>query len=437
MAQRDHAKLIWKAGVDAVRPEKLLRAACADPRIRNALEGARRIIVVGGGKAGATMADALENLLSGLVPKMVGLVNVPAEAARPLRSIRLHAARPAAFNHPTEAGVEGSCEILNLVEQAGADDVVLCLISGGGSALLPAPVEGISLVDKQAITQLLHACGATIKEMNCVRKHLSRIKGGRLAQAFKGRALFSLIVSDVVGDPLDVIASGPTAVDPSTFADALAVLAKHRLLEQAPPSIVAFLKQGAQGETPETPKRLPGTVHNWIIGNNAIALKAAQEQAEALGYRVLNLGSYIEGETREVAGVHAGILRSIQADRIPIRSPACVLSGGETTVVLVNDHGLGGRNQEYALATLVRLGEIDMERTTVLSGGTDGEDGPTDAAGAFADANTLIRANALGLKGAEYLCRNNAYSFFAATDSLFKTGLTGTNVMDIRVSLVS
>jgi len=437
MDQREQAKRIWEAGVEAVRPEKLLRAACANPRLLKALEGAKRIIVVGGGKAGATMAEALESLLPGLVSKMDGLVNVPAEMVRSLRSIRLHAARPAAVNHPTEAGVDGTRAILKLIEQAGPDDVALCLISGGGSALLPAPVEGVSLEDKQAITQLLHVCGATIAEMNCVRKHLSKIKGGRLAQAFKGRALFSLIISDVVGDPQDVIASGPTAVDPSTFADALAVLGRFHLLDRVPPSVIDFLQGGARGEARDTLKQLPDYIDNWIVGNNGMALSAAQEQAKALGYRVLNLGSFIEGETREVAGVHAGILRSIKADQVPIDCPACLLSGGETTVTLADGHGQGGRNQEYVLAALIKMGELGMKATTILSAGTDGEDGPTDAAGAIADADTLKRACAIGLNAAEYLLRHDAYLYFAATGSLLKTGLTGTNVMDIRVSLVS
>jgi glycerate 2-kinase len=437
MDQRDEARLIWEAGVDAVRPEKLLRDALANPMLRDALESARRILVVGAGKAGATMSAAVESLLPGLVSKMVGVVNVPAEAVRPLCSIRLHAGRPKAFNHPTQEGIEGATKILALLEKSKPDDVALCLLSGGGSALLPAPVEGISLEDKQAITQLLHDCGATIAEMNSVRKHLSKIKGGRLAQAFKGRALFSLIISDVVGDPLDVIASGPTAVDPSTFADALAVLGKFHLLDRAPRSVMAFLQRGVGGEKPETLKQVPDHVHNWIIANNAMALSAAAAQAEKLGYRVLNLGSFIEGETREVAGVHAGILRSIKASQIPIHCPACLLSGGETTVTLVGDHGQGGRNQEYALASLIKLGELGMKSTTILSGGTDGEDGPTDAAGAIADSDTLSRASAMGLNAVEYLRRHDAYSFFAATGSLLKTGLTGTNVMDIRVSLVA
>src|SRR5439155_739564 len=197
-----------------------------------------------------------------------GIVNVPADAVRPLQHIVLHAARPAASNHPTADGVRGAEQMLALLGSAGPEDVAICLLSGGGSALLPAP-DGVSLEDKQAVTRLLHACGATIHEMNAVRKHLSRVKGGRLGEAFRGRALFSLILSDVVGDPLDVIASGPTAADPSTFADALAVLDRYALGDKAPPGVVAHLERGAAGGVPETPKRLPPRVHNVILGNNA------------------------------------------------------------------------------------------------------------------------------------------------------------------------
>src|SRR5205823_692259 len=205
-------------------------------------------------------------------------------------------------------------QILDLFGSAGPEDVGICLLSGGGSALLPAPVNGVSLEDKQKVTQLLHECGATINEMNAVRKHLSRMKGGRLAQAFKGRALYSLIISDVIGDPLDVIASGPTAPDPITFTEALAVLEKYRLTPQVPPSVLDHLKKGVSGQVPETPKTLPDHVHNLVIANNAVALDAALIQAKDLGYRVLNLGSNIEGETREIAIVMAGIVRSIQAN---------------------------------------------------------------------------------------------------------------------------
>jgi hydroxypyruvate reductase/glycerate 2-kinase len=351
-------------------------------------------------------------------------------------AIRLHAARPAGTNQPTADGVAGTRRILDLLAAAGPDDVALCLLSGGGSALLPAPAEGITLEDKQQVTALLHACGATINEMNAVRKHLSRSKGGRLAQAFAGRELFSLIISDVIGDPLDVIASGPTAADPTTFADALAVLEKYRLTERVPPAVRRHLEQGRAGQVPETLKHLPAHVHNYVIGNNARSLAAARAKAEALGYRVLNLGAYLEGETRHVATALAGVVRSIRADGQPLPPPVCLLSGGETTVTLAEGHGQGGRNQEFVLAAAVKLGREGLRDVVVLSGGTDGEDGPTDAAGAVADADTLARAETQGLAPAAYLARNDAYHFFAATGDLLQTGLTQTNVMDVRVILI-
>src|SRR5438128_3332988 len=334
-AERDHALAIWQAAVVAARPADLLRLAVAEPALQAAIQSAPRLIVVGGGKAGAAMSAAVESLLAEHLQRIEGAVNVPAELVRPLQRIRLQAARPAGTNQPTSEGVAGTREILRLVRSAGPEDVVLCLLSGGGSALLPAPVPGVPLEDKQAVTQLLHACGATINEMNCVRKHLSEIKGGRLAQAFSGGGLFSLSISDVIGDPLDVIASGPTAPDPTTFADALAVLETYHLKETAPSSVLRHLASGARGEVAETPDALPANIHNCIIGNNARSLSAAQQKAGALGYHVLNLGSYLEGETRQAATVLAGIARSIRADHEPVAPPACLLSGGETTVSLV------------------------------------------------------------------------------------------------------
>jgi glycerate 2-kinase len=269
-----------------------------------------------------------------------------------------------------------------------------------------------------------------------VRKHLSRIKGGRLAQQFAGKLLVSLIISDVIGDPLDVIASGPTAPDPTTFADALAVLARFQLTSQVPRAVLDHLERGASGQVPETPKTLPDNIRNYILGNNARSLAAAQAKAEELGYRVLNLGSYIEGETQSVAVALAGIVRSIRADGQPLPPPVCLLSGGETTVTLLPGHGLGGRNQEFVLAAMVKLGPEGMRRIVLLSGGTDGEDGPTDAAGAVADEATWSRAQALHLDPTLFLDRHDAYHFFEGTGDLFKTGLTQTNVMDVRVILI-
>ena len=441
---RTHARAVWDSAVAAVRPQLLVRAALTDRELPlgAALYRARRILVVGAGKAAAAMSAGVEETLADSLDRVEGIVNIPAPSPSATSSlpqparIRLHVARPAGTNQPTSEGVAGARQILDLVSHAGPDDVCLCLISGGGSALLPAPAEGLTLEDKQAVTLLLHACGATINEMNCVRKHLSAVKGGRLAQAFTGRALFSLIISDVIGDPLDVIASGPTAADPTTFADALAVLHKYHLEARAPAAVRRHLERGAAGELPETLKALPANVHNCIIGNNARALAAAQARARELGYPVLNLGSFLEGETRHVAVALAGIVRSIRADRLPLAPPCCLLAGGETTVTLAKDHGQGGRNQEFVLAAAAKLGEEGLADTVILSGGTDGEDGPTDAAGAVADARTLRRAAERGLSPPAFLERNDAYHFFAATGDLLRTGLTQTNVMDVRVILV-
>jgi hydroxypyruvate reductase/glycerate 2-kinase len=435
---RQYARAIWDAAVAAANPETLVRDALTDPAplLRDALASAERVLVVGAGKAGAAMAAGAEGALLGLLDRVTGVVNVPAEAVRPLQAIRLHAARPAGTNLPTAEGVAGARQMLDLLSHAGPNDVALCLLSGGGSALLPAPADGITLEDKQQVTRLLHACGATINEMNRVRKHLSAVKGGRLAQAFTGRALFSLLISDVIGDPLDVIASGPTAADPTTFAGARAILDKFHLTAQVPAAVVRRLAEGAAGRIAETPKALPANVSNVILGNNARSLAAAAREAERLGYRVLNLGSFLEGETRHVAVALAGIVRSIRADGIPLRPPACVLSGGETTVTLAEGHGQGGRNQDFVLAAALNLGADGLRDAVILSGGTDGEDGPTDAAGAVADAETLGRAATLGLDPGAFLACNDAYHFFAATGDLLKSGLTGTNVMDVRVVLL-
>lgn len=440
---REHARTIWQAAVDAANPFELVRNALttSGTPLQAAVQHAERIIVVGGGKAGTAMAAGVEAALANRLDRVVGVVNVPRETVRTLSAIELHAARPAGVNYPTAEGVAGVERLLELVQRAGPSDLCLCLLSGGGSALLPAPVAGITLEDKQHVTKLLHACGATIDEMNCVRKHLSRIKGGRLAQAFpqiegSRRALSSLIISDVVGDPLDVIASGPTAADPTTFADALAVLDRFGLHEKTPRPILAHLEAGAAGKFPETLKELPPHVHNLIIGNNSKALAAAQRVAESLGYRVLNLGAFIEGDTQQAATVLAGIVRSIQVDGQPLSPPVCVLSGGETTVTLPPNHGRGGRNQEFVLAVLHKLGAEGMRDVVILSGGTDGEDGPTDAAGALADAGSLARARNLLLSPEAYLHEHDAYTFFERTGDLLKTGLTQTNVMDVRVILV-
>jgi glycerate-2-kinase len=267
-----------------------------------------------------------------------------------------------------------------------------------------------------------------------VRKHLSRVKGGGLARAAGGARVVSLVVSDVVGSPLDVIASGPTAPDPTTYGDALFVLAKHGLSAGAPPRVLAHLERGARGELPETEKRVGSRVSNVVVGDNRVALEAAAREARRRGWRVLDLGSYVEGESKEIGFITAGMVLSAAREGRPAPPPLCILSGGETTVTLGRTHGRGGRNQELVLAALSRLGETGLVRAVVLSGGTDGEDGPTDAAGAVADARVARAARPLDAQA--YLARHDAHSFFARTGGLLETGPTGTNVMDLRVVLV-
>lgn len=439
----ENALAIWHTAVAAANPKSLLQRTLTENQhgLMDALAHAKRIVVVGGGKAGSAMAMSAEELLPQYLDKMTGIVNVPAPSSQQilpdLKKIKLHVARPAGSNQPTADGVVGSEAMLELIKNCQDDDVALCLLSGGGSALLPAPAPGISLSDKQEVTQLLHKCGATINEMNCVRKHLSAIKGGRLAQSFTGKKLYSLIISDVIGDPLDVIASGPTAIDPTTFVDAMSVLEKYDLMGRISDSLRQHLEVGSYGKLVETAKELPENIHNVIIGNNVMALECAHEKARSLGYHVLNLGSYIEGETSEVAKVFAGIIRSIREQEIPNSPPVCVLSGGETTVTLGKQHGLGGRNQELVLAMLCHLGKERMNGICLLSGGTDGEDGPTDAAGAIASVRTLANAEKLQINPKNYLNDHDAYNFFSQTNGLVQTGLTNTNVMDVRVCLIT
>ncbi len=426
---RADAVAIWTAGVEAVKPAPLVERAVRE--LLPELATARRILVVGGGKAGAGMAAGLEAGLGEHLSKVIGLLNVPEGASADLRRIRLHPARPAGYNFPTAAGVAGVEEMLALLRSAGPDDVAVCLLSGGGSALLPYPADGITLEDKLAVTQALTAAGATIRELNAVRKHLSAVKGGRLAEGFRGRQLVSLVISDVVGDSLDVISSGPTAPDPTTYADALGVLERYAVVV---PAVVAHLRRGAGGELPETPKTLPPHVENRVIGSNWFARMAAATEATRLGYRALTAGFYpLIGEAAERGTTLA---RTVSKSRGPVAGgqPICVVAGGETTVTLGPTPGKGGRNQELVLATMLALGD-GMAGLCILSGGTDGEDGPTDAAGAVATLDTWQAAK--GLDPAGHLARHDSYPLFDRCGGLLRTGLTGTNVMDLQVVLVT
>ncbi len=387
----------------------------------------RHVYVVGAGKAGASMALAAERVLGRRIT--AGLVNVKYGNTAKLRRIELN---PCGHPLPDEPGVVGSTRIAEIAARAGDGDLVLCLISGGGSALLPLPAHPITLAEKQATTQLLLACGATIHEFNCVRKHLSRIKGGQLARLAAPAAVESLLLSDVIGDDLDVIGSGPTAPDASTFADAFALLEKYGLVQRVPATVRERLEQGARGELPETPKpgdRLFRGVRNVLVGNNRLALDAAAKRARALGFRTLVLSSEIQGETRDIARMHAAIAREIVSSSRPVKAPACIVTGGETTVTLRGD-GLGGRNQEFVLAAALDI--AGLRNVVVLSAGTDGSDGPTDAAGAIADGDTLRR----NPEARRYLDRNDSYHYFQSLNDLIVTGPTNTNVADVRILLV-
>lgn len=435
---------IWQAGVAAVDSERLVRDCvqvrgdCLDiAGHRFRLPPVGRIVVVGAGKAGAGMAAGIEATLASTsaFDRLTGWINVPADCLRPLSRIRLHAARPAGVNEPTQAGVEGSEQVLRIVSQLADDDVCIVLLSGGGSALLPAPRAGISLADKQAVTRFLMAHGATIDELNCIRKHLSRIKGGRLAQAAGVHPLISLIISDVIGDPLEVIASGPTVPDPTTAVDALRVLKRFAAdATVIPESVWSLLRRDAATQAPiSTP-----SIINVVIGSNAKALGAAAEEASALGYRVRSLGSANRGIAREVGRELAETCRALRDSPNEGIGPICLLSGGEPTVHLAETPMArkGGRNQELVLAAVAALWTDGLERIAILSGGTDGEDGPTDAAGAVADMELLHQARSLGLSPAEFLAINNSYPFFERAGGLLKTGPTHTNVMDLRVAVI-
>jgi hydroxypyruvate reductase len=389
------------------------------------------ISVIGGGKAGASMALAVEEILGDRITQ--GVVNVKYGYLNELRRVKLN---EVGHPIPDQRGVSGAEEIRELLEQLGENDLVICLISGGGSALLPSPVEGISLEDKQKITNLLLACGANINEINAIRKHISNLKGGGLARLAYPSTLIALILSDVVGDPLDVIGSGPTVPDNSTFGECLAILRKYNLSGKVPESIQSRIQRGIKGEIQETPKAgnpIFEKTHNVIIGSNIIAVKAAEQRARELGYKPLILSTFIEGETREAAKIHAAIAKEIVKTNHPVGTPACVISGGETTVT-IRGRGLGGRNQEFVLASALDI--QGLKDVVVLSAGTDGTDGPTDAAGAIADVHTVRRAHELGLDPAEYLEDNDSYHFFEKLGDLLVTGPTNTNVMDLRLILV-
>ncbi|MCP4634092.1 MAG: glycerate kinase [candidate division Zixibacteria bacterium] len=422
----------------AINPERLLKSFLSiendSLRIRGEeyyLPRYNNIYIIGAGKASAVMAKAIEDILGNRITK--GCVVVKYGHSVPCRYIQIH---EAAHPVPDKAGVDGTVKILEILEGTTENDLIIVLISGGGSALLCKPAEGISLEDKQITTNLLMKSGADITELNAIRKHLSLVKGGLLARAAYPSELLVFILSDVINDPLDSIASGPTVADTTTFYNCRQIISKYNLEEKIPKSVINRFNQGESGIFPENPQindDIFNNVSNFIIGNNSYALHAAEKKANELNYNTHVIAEPTEGETKDSAHLHTSIAISILENGKPIRIPACVLSGGETTVT-IKGNGLGGRNQEFVLASVEDISGLC--NIVVLSGGTDGSDGPTDAAGAIADNNTMFRANELELNPADYLENNDSYHFFHELHDLIITGPTKTNVMDIHLLLI-
>ncbi len=455
---RNDVERIWRAGVAAVLPERLIQShielesnwlSVGDESID--LRGVERIAIVGGGKAAGAMARALEKLLG---PKLfaeknvTGWVNVPADCVplelessssgkgqvEGLARVRLHPGRPAGINEPRPEGVFGAQRILEIVSSLGPKDLCFCVLTGGGSALLPAPVPEISLEDKIRVTRLLSGAGANIEQLNAVRRALSLFKGGGLARACGAGRLITLIISDVLGDPLEAIASGPTVQTSTSAADALAILSQLKLADD--PTIAPVVRYLQNEQRHPLKSRQPfneGCVTNLILGNNATAVDGAGIEAERLGYSHAMLSANAPEGPAEVVGRHLAEMAILMRDK---SGPDCLISGGEPTVTLVDElrRGKGGRNQQLALAALIQLGFC--QEIALLSAGTDGEDGPTDAAGAFVTEEVVRTSREKGLNARDYLGRNDAYHFFQAIGGLLLTGPTHTNVCDLRVIAV-
>ncbi len=427
-----------EAAVNAVDPQQLIKSRMilknsvlkVDEHVFD-LKKFRHVYVVGGGKASGSMAEALEQLLDKNIA--AGIVNVPRGDRSKTAKITLNQA-----SHPTpdEAGVKGTRKMLEIAEQAEKDDLVICLISGGGSSLMPLPRGDISISDKKALTNTLLKSGANINEINTVRKHISESKGGWLAKKAYPATILNLILSDVVGDPLDFIASGPTVSDSTTFAEAVNVLKKHCLWDRTPPAIRKVLNDGEKGLIDETPKADDEAfkkTYNVVIGNNRSASIAACNTLKAAGLNTLLLSATLEGEARQVGAILATVAREVLASGNPVSKPAGIVIGGETTVI-VKGKGIGGRNQEIPLAAALKIGGLNGAVVASLS--TDGIDGPTDAAGAIVDGKTLVRAADAGIVAEHFLADNDSYHFLQKLDDLIFTGQTGTNVNDVSVIVV-
>lgn len=439
MDPKKDANTILTAAIDAVKPAQLIKNQIElkdnTLRIREEqfdLSPYKNIHIVGAGKASAFMAQSLEEILGDRVTS--GAVVVKYDHGATCQKTKIFEGGHPIIDENSLAGTE---QILNLVQKAGEKDLVFCLISGGGSALLEKLPGGISLPDLQNTFKALLECGAAIEEINTVRKHLSLVKGGQLARAIAPATCITLIISDVIGDPLESIASGPTAPDPTTFRNVWQVIEKYHLANGLPEAIKQHLQKGIEGENPETLK--PGDAifdktQNIVLGNNFLSLKTAEKTAKELGYNTLILSSRIQGEAREIARAIAGMISEIVASGHPLPRPACLLMGGETTVT-IRGSGKGGRNQELVLSALLSLKNVS-EPFILVSCGTDGTDGPTDAAGGMISEETWAKTKKPNLNPQDFLARNDAYHFLEEMDELIMTGPTGTNVMDIIFTLI-
>lgn len=427
------ARAIFGAAVRAAQADVLLTQTPWTEWAPRPLNQYRRVVVVGMGKAALAMASVVEaqlgdQIATGTVVVPRGyLETLPASLVFPQRIAVLEGGHPL----PDEGSLQAAQRILQLAESCTAEDLLLVLISGGGSALCTDFVPPVTLADAQTTFQLLLASGADIYQLNAVRKHLSRIGGGQLARAAAPADVLALVISDVVGDELSVVASGPTVPDPTTFAEAIAVLRRYRLWHQVPESVRVRLEAGVRNPFLETPKAADprfARVVTRLVGTNRRALEAAADEARRRGYSVRIVSDRLTGEAREVGPRLVAMLREVREPR-----PVCLLWGGETTVT-VRGSGQGGRNQELALAAALAMQDWPAQ-AVLLSGGTDGRDGPTDAAGAWVTPNTVAEARQRGLDPLAYLNNNDAYAFFKTLDQLLVTGPTHTNVMDVQVAL--
>jgi hydroxypyruvate reductase/glycerate 2-kinase len=426
---------IFYAAIKEVDPYSLVLLFKDKVRAAYQRTHAKKLLIIGFGKAVVAMGHAAEDSLFDIITEGILITkHGHFDKSLPLRKLKvLEAGHPI----PDEYGYAGTAEVVRLLQKADENTLVLCLISGGGSALLVSPCSGIDLQEKQTMSELLLRAGAEISELNTVRKHISAVKGGRLAELAYPARMISLILSDVIGDRLDVIASGPTAPDKTTFRDAYEVLEKYRLFDRIPESLRRIIGDGIKGRIPDTPKEgnpVFSVVENIIIGSNRIALNAAKQKAEEFGFGAEIISSELQGEAKEVGKWLAEKAKDIKESvKQGGKASRCIISGGETTVT-VKGKGLGGRNMELALAFAMEVDGIDG--IILLSAGTDGTDGPTDAAGAIVDGRTVETARTAGLDPEVYLNNNDSYNFFKKIDGLFITGPTGTNVMDVQIILI-